>query len=80
MTESPVVNLDQGAVRGVWREIEQRSTRSGGFARSAAFLGIPFAEAPVGEHRFGAPVPAAGWEGVRDATAFGPTAQRRPFG
>ena len=44
--------------------------------RSAAFLGIPFAEAPIGDLRFAAPVPHAPWEGVRDATAFGATAQR----
>jgi len=44
--------------------------------RSAAFLGIPFAEAPVGEHRFAAPVPRRSWEGVLDATEFGATAQR----
>ena len=38
-----------------------------------AFLGVPFAEPPVGDRRFGVPVPAS-WEGVRDATSFGPTA------
>lgn len=39
-----------------------------------AFLGLPYAEPPVGPLRFAAPVPAAPWEGVRDATAFGPSA------
>ncbi len=67
--DAPVVRIAQGQVRGFWRD-----------GRSAAFLGIPFAEAPVGEHRFAAPVPAAGWDGVRAATEFGPTPQRRPFG
>jgi para-nitrobenzyl esterase len=54
-------------VRGQWR--------GAGAERSAAFLGIPFAEAPVGERRFAAPVRER-WEGIRDAGAFGPTAQR----
>lgn len=36
------------------------------------FRGIPYAEPPVGSRRFGAPVPVRGWDGVRDALAFGP--------
>lgn len=32
------------------------------------WLGIPYGEAPVGELRWKAPVPAAPWEGVLDAT------------
>ncbi len=77
--DSPVVNTPQGVVRGVWRDSSQRGAPRE-YARSAAFLGLPFAEAPIGARRFRAPVPAGGWEGVRDATAFGPTPQRRPFG
>jgi para-nitrobenzyl esterase len=36
------------------------------------FKGIPFAEAPVGPLRWRAPVPKRHWQGVRDATTFGP--------
>jgi len=35
------------------------------------FLGIPFAQAPVGELRWQAPQPAEKWEGVRAAKQFG---------
>lgn len=45
----------------------------------AAFLGIPYAQAPVGALRFRAPEPAEPWEGVREATAFGPTAPKHPY-
>jgi len=36
-----------------------------------AFLGIPFAQPPVGPLRWKPPVPAAKWKGVRQATEFG---------
>lgn len=67
-TAAPEVDTRHGVVRGVWRD------------GSAAFLGIPYAAAPVGERRFGAPAPATEWDGVRDASAYGATPQRRPFG
>ena len=35
------------------------------------FLGVPFAQAPVGELRWKAPQPVKPWEGVREAKAFG---------
>src|ERR1700722_19452812 len=38
----------------------------------AVFRGIPFAEPPIGQRRFQAPAPTAPWDGVRDATEFGP--------
>jgi para-nitrobenzyl esterase len=38
----------------------------------AVFRGLPFAEAPVGALRFGAPRRLAPWDGVRAATSFGP--------
>ena len=64
VAEAPEVDTAAGRVRGFWR------------GPSAAFLGIPFAEPPVGDLRFAAPVPARAWAGVRDATRHGPTAQR----
>lgn len=68
----PVVRARAGAVRGLWR--------TGPTGRDAAFRGIPFARAPVGDLRFAAPVPVEPWDGVRDATRFGPTAQRAQLG
>ena len=34
------------------------------------FLGVPFAQAPVGELRWKAPQPVQAWEGIREAKAF----------
>jgi para-nitrobenzyl esterase len=55
------VRIAAGAVRG---RVE------GGLA---VFRGIPFAEPPVGDLRFAAPRPVRGWDGVREACAFGPS-------
>jgi para-nitrobenzyl esterase len=62
---APEVSTASGRVRGFWRD------------GSAAFLGIPFAEPPSGAWRFAAPEPKAPWPGVLNATAYGPTPQRR---
>ncbi|HVM10774.1 MAG TPA: carboxylesterase/lipase family protein [Acidimicrobiales bacterium] len=40
----------------------------------AVFRGIPFAAPPLGDLRWRAPQPPDAWDGVRDATVFGPTA------
>ena len=44
---------------------------------SLSWLGIPYAEPPVGNLRFRAPVPKKSWEGVRKADAFGPVSVQR---
>ncbi|MDQ6781858.1 MAG: carboxylesterase family protein [Actinomycetota bacterium] len=44
-----------------------------------AFLGIPYAAAPYGPHRFAAPAPVEPWDGVRPATAYGPTALKTGY-
>lgn len=36
------------------------------------YKGIPFAAPPVGDLRWRAPQPVTGWQGVREATQFGP--------
>lgn len=54
-----VVAISAGMVRGTTHE------------GITSFKGIPFAAAPDGPLRFRTPVPAPGWDGVRDAVAFG---------
>lgn len=66
--EAPIARPASGPVRGIWRE-ELGSP-------SAAFLGIPFAQPPVGELRFAAPVPVEPRSDIRDATRYGATAVR----
>src|SRR5690625_123596 len=38
----------------------------------SVWKGIPYAEAPTGKRRFQPPEPRGKWEGIYDATVFGP--------
>ncbi|XP_055706066.1 glutactin-like [Phlebotomus papatasi] len=64
--ENPIVELPGlGRLRG-------SVTQSAWSGRKIyQFLGVKYAEAPIGELRFKAPVPVAAWEGVKDATKYG---------
>ncbi|MEV7040535.1 carboxylesterase family protein [Amycolatopsis sp. NPDC051061] len=56
------VEIAAGALRGAERD----GVRT--------FLGVPYAEPPVGELRFRAPRPAAPWSGLREAVEWAPRA------
>jgi para-nitrobenzyl esterase len=59
-------------------EVRTAAGRVRGFVEGGAhvFLGVPFAEPPVGTRRLLAPVAAEAWDGVREAVAYGATSQR----
>ena len=63
----PVVATDKGKVQG---RVENGVS---------AWLGIPFAAPPVGPLRWRAPQPAAAWDGVRQADAYGSDCMQLPF-
>ncbi|MDX2560458.1 carboxylesterase family protein [Streptomyces sp. TX20-6-3] len=65
--DGPGVRTRNGVLRGALKD------------GVASFLGVPYAQAPVGALRFRAPEPAESWDGVREAVAFGPTAPKRPY-
>ena len=61
---SPVVHIESGAVVG----------RIGTLPHGKSvheYLGIPYAEPPVGELRFAAPKPVKPWAGIKQAAEFG---------
>ncbi|MEO0898812.1 MAG: carboxylesterase family protein [Bacteroidota bacterium] len=60
----PIVSLTLGQIQGEW--ISKGSL--------ASFKGIPYAKPPVGRLRWKAPQPLEKWEGVKNATKFGPYA------
>ena len=62
-----VVDISQGRLRGALAD------------GVASFKGIPYAAPPFGANRFQPPQPAAHWQGIRDALAFGPTVPKPPY-
>jgi para-nitrobenzyl esterase len=44
-----------------------------------SFKGIPFAAPPIGDLRWRPPLPAAHWDGVRQAAAYGHDCMQKPF-
>jgi para-nitrobenzyl esterase len=44
-----------------------------------AFLGVPYAAPPFGQHRMRPPQPVPPWTGTRSATAYGPTAPKGDY-
>jgi len=66
----PIVSTAQGKLQG------GRLTADG--KPLFVYKGIPFAAPPVGPLRWRPPQPAAPWDGVRDALAFGPDFPQAP--
>lgn len=64
-TLTPHVQLEQGIVRG--------TVERGVYC----FKGMPYGASTTGNNRFRPPQPALPWEGVRDATSFGPDAPQQ---
>jgi para-nitrobenzyl esterase len=65
----PRVALQDGVLAG---------TQFGSSTKYAAFLGIPYAAPPVGKLRWRPPQPTARWQGVRQATRYGPACPQLP--
>ncbi|KAF8452562.1 Alpha/Beta hydrolase protein [Boletus edulis BED1] len=66
-TGAPLVTLDYGAFQGF-----------GSAGGTESFLGVPFAQPPLGQLRFNNPVPPQPFSGIRNATWFGNACPQQP--
>jgi para-nitrobenzyl esterase len=66
--KAPVVEIDSGQIAGEPLDGDM-----------VAFRGIPYAAPPVGPLRWRPPQPVEPWDGVRDATEFGPACMQFEF-
>ena len=64
----PIVETGPGTLEG---------ERVAGDDGVLVFRGVPYAEPPVGDNRWRAPVAQASWEGTRSAATFGPACWQR---
>ncbi|XP_046835897.1 juvenile hormone esterase-like [Vespa crabro] len=64
--QGPVLSLKQGKIQGVIKYNVCSNNDN-----YLAFQGIPYAKPPIGELRFQDPLPAEGWNGIRDGSKFG---------
>ncbi|KAH7883016.1 Alpha/Beta hydrolase protein [Phlebopus sp. FC_14] len=65
--DAPLVTLDYGTFQGF-----------DSAANTESFLGVPFAQPPLGNLRFNKPLPPLPFNGVRNATSFGNACPQQP--
>lgn len=70
-TANVLVETTSGYIRGFTQDVEGTTVYT--------YLGIPFAQPPVGDLRFRRPVPIEKWTGVFNATSLGNSCVQIPF-
>lgn len=70
-TANTLVETTSGSVRGFTRDVDGSNVYT--------YLGIPFAEPPIGNLRFRRPVPMEKWTDVYNATSRGNSCVQMPF-
>ncbi|XP_033631786.1 putative inactive carboxylesterase 4 [Asterias rubens] len=64
--DAPIIDTAAGKVVGSRAKVPLTTSTN-----YTSFLGIPYAEPPLGALRFAKPIPKKPWEGVRDALTYG---------
>ena len=82
--QNPIVNTTNGQVRGKIINLDRNYTEVNSSNpnityRINAWLGIPFAEKPIGDLRFKRPVPVKNWSNVKDTLDWPNMCVQNPF-
>ena len=76
-TTTVIVQTELGGLNGYTLDVKEHNFNGNDVSKLDMFLGVPYAEPPVGKLRFARPVPKAPWKpNIRDALAFGPSCQQ----
>lgn len=67
-SEDLVVQTQSGRIRGVSFKVDEHLENKSNPSRIDAWLGIPFAEKPIGNLRFKRPIPIKSWDDVLNTT------------
>jgi acetylcholinesterase len=63
-----IVQTQSGRIRGTSFYVDEHLDNQNKLSRIDAWLGIPFAEKPIGNLRFKRPIPIKGWDDILNAT------------
>lgn len=69
-TQPPLIRTSSGVLRGFTQSVRTRNApyNNVGGVLVDTFLGVPFAQPPLGPLRFRPPLPVRFWSGIRNAT------------
>jgi acetylcholinesterase len=73
-----IVHTQSGHLRGRLFYVNEHLDEKNKTSRVDAWLGIPFAEKPIGDLKFKRPVPIKGWDGILNATELPNTCYQLP--
>ncbi|XP_016889389.1 neuroligin-2-like [Cynoglossus semilaevis] len=74
-SKHPIVTTNYGKIRGIKKDLNNEI-----LGPVEQYLGVPYATAPIGDHRFQPPEAPGSWQEIRNATQFAPVCPQNIHG